>query len=192
MLGRLKAAWPYAALLAGAAYLFHEAGAFAAAARPGQLGPDFWPRAVLVLLMIVCAYEVVRRVVFARDAAPGVTLAHEAVAEVAVAHGAIEGAAMTQEAEPRYPWRLAIGIGLTIAYVLVLDWLGFFVTTALFLALFMIVGRYARTRVIAITSLAGSLAFVFVFMKVVYVSLPLGVGPFRAFSVWLLATLGIR
>jgi hypothetical protein len=29
-------------------------------------------------------------------------------------------------------------------------------------------------------------------MKIVYVSLPLGVGPFKAVSVWLLAALGIR
>ena len=192
MLARLKASWPYAALFVGAAYLFHDAGTFAAAARPGQLGPDFWPRAVLVLLMIVCAYEVVRRVVFARDAAPGATLAHEAVAEAAVAHGAMEGATVTQEAEARYPWRLAIGIGLAIAYVLALDVLGFFVTTALFLGFFMVAGRYYRTRVVALASIVGSLVFVFVFMKIVYVSLPLGVGPFRAFSVWLLATLGIR
>jgi putative tricarboxylic transport membrane protein len=192
MLERLKATWPYAALFVGAAYLFHDAGTFAAAARPGQLGPDFWPRAVLVLLMIVCAYEVVRRVVFARGAAADATLAHAALAEPAVGRDAIEGVALTQEAEPRYPWRLAIGIGLTIAYVLALDVLGFFVTTALFLGFFMVAGRYYRTRVVALASIVGSLVFVFVFMKIVYVSLPLGVGPFRTFSVWLLAMLGVR
>ena len=192
MLERLKATWPYAALFVGAAYLFHDAGTFAAAARPGQLGPDFWPRAVLVLLMIVCGYEAVRRIVFARGVAADATVAHEAVADAAGAHGATEVAVVSEETAPRYPWRLAAGIGLTIAYVLALDVLGFFVTTALFLGLFMVAGRYYRTRVVALASVVGSLVFVFVFMKIVYVSLPLGVGPFRTFSVWLLAMLGIR
>jgi len=176
----LKALAPYAVLFAGAAYLYRDAGAFASAARPGQLGPDFWPRAVLVLLMLVCACEVVRRALFER--APRDASATSPSAEHAADPDITE----------RYPWRLAAGIGLTIAYVLALDWLGFFVATALYLALFMVVGRYPRKRVIAITSVAGSLAFVFVFMKIVYVSLPLGAGPFRTFSTWILAMLGIR
>jgi len=183
VIGKVKALAPYAALLAAAAYLYHDAGAFASAARPGQLGPDFWPRAVLVLLMIVCVCEIVRRVVFARaaqDAADATPGAHSGERDVEA------------DASERFPWRLGAGIAITIGYVLVLDWLGFFVATALYLALFMIVGRYRRRRVIAITSVAGSLAFVFVFMKIVYVSLPLGAGPFRTFSTWILAMLGIR
>jgi putative tricarboxylic transport membrane protein len=191
MLERLKATWPYAALFVGAAYLFHDAGTFAAAARPGQLGPDFWPRAVLVLLMIVCAYEVVRRVVFARGVGVEVSNATDTVADPP-AHSEVDESVDTCEPEARYPWRLAVGIALTIAYVLLLDVLGFFVTTALFLGFFMVAGRYYRTRVVALASIVGSLVFVFVFMKIVYVSLPLGIGPFRTFSVWLLAMLGIR
>jgi hypothetical protein len=33
---------------------------------------------------------------------------------------------------------------------------------------------------------------VFVFMKVVYVSLPLGAGPFQTLSIWILGVLGVR
>jgi putative tricarboxylic transport membrane protein len=95
-------------------------------------------------------------------------------------------------AAQRFPWCLAGGVALTIAYVLALDWLGFFVSTVLYLALFMLVGRYRRARVIAAASVVGSLAFVFVFMKIVYVSLPLGRGPFKALSVWILAMLGVH
>ena len=178
MLGRLKAAWPYAALLAGAAYLYHEAGAFAAAARPGQLGPDFWPRAVLVLLMIVCASQLLRHLLLVRPLVPEApTLPADEEASTA---------------EPRYPWRLAAGIGLSIAYVLSLDELGFFVATVLFLGLFMIAGRYYRARVVWLSSVIGSLVFVFVFMKVVYVSLPLGVGPFAEVSYLLMKLLAIK
>jgi putative tricarboxylic transport membrane protein len=179
MSGKLKALAPYAALFACAVYLYRDAGAFASAARPGQLGPDFWPRAVLALLMIVCACEIVRRAVFDRAMR---NASREAIQEDDARPGAPE----------RFPLRLAAGIVLTIAYVAALDWLGFFVATALYLALFMRVGRYRRNRVVVMASLVGSLAFVYVFMKIVYVSLPLGAGPFKTLSVWMLAMLGVR
>jgi putative tricarboxylic transport membrane protein len=182
MFGKLTSLAPYVALCAAAAYLYRDAGAFAAAARPGQLGPDFWPRAVLVLLIVVCVCEIVRRTLFDRAA-------HDASSVAMQASGDDDAQAASED---RFPWCLAGGIGLTIAYVLALDWLGFFVATALYLALFMVVGRYRRARVIVSASVLGSLAFVYVFMKIVYVSLPLGRGPFKALSVWLLALLGVR
>ena len=178
MQGKLKAVAPYAALLAAAVYLYRDAGAFAAAGRPGQLGPDVWPRAVLVLLIVVCAIEILRRLLVVPAGRARRANAEPDAGSDAGATG--------------YPWCLAGGIALTIAYVLALDWLGFFVSTALYLGLFMLVGRYRRGRVIAAASIVGSLAFVFVFMKIVYVSLPLGRGPFKALSVWILALLGIR
>ena len=170
---RAKAILPYAALLAAAAYLYHDAGSFAAAGKPGQLGPDFWPRAVLGLLMIVCALEIGRHALFAR--------ALPAPAEAAAGDDA-----------PRIPRLLAGGIVLTALYVPGMDYLGFFLATVVYLAAFMAVGRYRRWGVIATTSILGSLAFVYVFMKVVYVSLPLGVGPFRLVSTTLMSVLGIH
>lgn len=181
MPGKLKGVLPYAALLLGAAYLYRAAGHFAYAARPGELGPDFWPRAVLMVLMAVCAYELLRRLLFAREP-PSAPSAQDSGSDI--------------ETDPdqgkRYPYLLVAGIGLTVLYVVGLDVAGFFIATAVFLALFMLVGRYRRYWVIAATSVLGSLTFVFVFMKIVYVSLPLGVGPFKQVSVWILAALGIR
>ncbi|HXS54050.1 MAG TPA: tripartite tricarboxylate transporter TctB family protein [Usitatibacter sp.] len=174
---RFKPMLPYLALLAGAGFLYHDTTRFAALGRPGQLGPDFWPRAVLVLLMLVCAFEMVR-LALASEAAP------QAQPKAPAAHEEEDG--------PRYPLLLASGIGITILYVPGMQVLGFFIATALYLAGFMLVGRYRRAGVIAASSLIGSLAFVFVFMKVVYVSLPLGVGPFQTVSTWLMAMLGIH
>lgn len=175
---RLSEVAPYAALLAGAAYLYYDTRGFAGLGRPGQLGPDFWPKAVLVLLMAVCAIEIARRML-APAAAPD--------------RGEPEAAVASQVEESERDWRLlAGGIGLTILYVPGIAYLGFFLATAIFLAAFMWVGRFRRPRIVAVTSLVGSLAFVFVFMKVVYVSLPLGWGPFRVLSAWIMAALGIR
>jgi putative tricarboxylic transport membrane protein len=181
MTDKLKGLLPYVALLIGAAYLYLTAGHFDYAQRPGELGPDVWPRAILVLLMGVCAWEVLRRLFFsgAASATPDVP---EPGADAR--DGAAEGA--------RHAHLLYAGIGLTVLYVLGMGTLGFFLATALYLALFMLVGRYRRYRVIAVTSILGSLAFVFVFMKIVYVSLPLGLGPFKQLSVWILAALGIH
>ena len=177
MKGRWKNVVPYAALLAGAAFLYSHTATFAALGRPGQLGPDFWPRAVLVLLALVCVFEIAR--VLLSGKAP------EAVPEP-------QKAAEEEEEGPRYPGLLAAGIVLTALYVPGMEVLGFFLATVLYLAGFMLVGRYRRPGVIVASSVIGSLAFVFVFMKIVYVSLPLGVGPFLGLSTWLMAMLGIH
>ena len=95
-------------------------------------------------------------------------------------------------AAPPGALRLGLGMGMTLAYVLLVAVMGFFLATAAYLAAFIAVGGYRRWGAIAACALGGSLAMVVVFMKVVYVSLPLGIGPFRALSVGLLALLGVR
>lgn len=178
---RLAGAAPYAVLLAGAAYLYVNAGSFAALARPGELGPEFWPRAVLGVLMLVCGVAILRAAIF-RPAG------QRPFGAVSSSEG--EDAAPGEPAA--YAYRLLGGVALSAAYVGGMERLGFFLATALYLGLFMWLGRYKRPGVIVSVSLIGSLAFVFVFMKIVYVSLPLGVPPFQTVSVALLALLGIR
>jgi putative tricarboxylic transport membrane protein len=73
-----------------------------------------------------------------------------------------------------------------------MEYLGFFLATIAYLAAFMYIGRFRRPVVVALTSVIGTVAFVYLFMKVVYVSLPLGAGPFRQFSAWMLAALGVH
>ena len=175
--GKLRAALPYAAVLAGAAFLYQRTDAFAALGREGNLGPAFWPRAVLVLLMIVCALEMVRVAFFFRAAAPEPSL-----------HSA---APVSEEDEPRFLQLLLSGIAITVLYVPGMEYLGFFLATIIYLAAFMWIGRYRRPGVIAAASVLGTIAFVYVFMKIVYVSLPLGAGPFRQFSTWVLTVLGV-
>jgi putative tricarboxylic transport membrane protein len=174
---RAKELFPYALLLVAGAYLYYRAGEFAAFARPGELGPETWPKAILGLLMLVCAGEIAWRALWMR-------LGARETAHPVEAAGA--------EEEKRYPARLVAGAILTILYVPGLEVLGFFLCTALYLAAFMVIGRYSAWRVIALSSVVGSLAFVYVFMKIVYVSLPLGIGPFRSLSTAILALLGIH
>jgi len=181
---RLVGAFPYAVLLVGAAYLYIDAGSVAALARSGELGPQFWPRLVLGVLMLVCAGAIARALL--------VTSGSRTASSGPQRHGAGQEPEYADDAPQAHPYRLLGGVALCAAYVAGMGSLGFFLATTLFLALFMWLGRYRRPGVIVAASLIGSLAFVFVFMKIVYVSLPLGVAPFQAISLAVLRLLGIR
>jgi putative tricarboxylic transport membrane protein len=129
--------------------------------------------------MIVCVAEMARVAFFAKPEEPEAPSLHAA-------------APVADEDSERFPTLLAGGIGITVLYVPAMEYIGFFLATIIYLAAFMWIGRYRRPIVVALTSVIGTVAFVYVFMKIVYVSLPLGAGPFREFSVMVLAALGVH
>lgn len=179
MTGRILRAAPYALVLAAAGVLYHFALRIDTSAAGGRIGPDFWPRAILALLALVCVVELARSLLSADSGSSGGLL------QGYLAEGEPEG----QGGSTR---RLLLGMGATLAYVLLVGTLGFFLATAAFLSAFIAIGGYRRWAVVAACGIGGSLAMVLVFMKVVYVSLPLGAGPFHALSVGLLGLLGVR
>jgi putative tricarboxylic transport membrane protein len=70
--------------------------------------------------------------------------------------------------------------------------LGFLVATVLYMAGVTYVGRYRRFWPLVATSIIAPIVLVFVFMKIVYVALPLGVGPFKTLTLALLKVLGVH
>lgn len=176
---------PYVIVLSISIYLYYAASQFDFLARTGHLGPDFWPKVILILMMLACVYEIAKQAL-----AKGTPTDIGSVLDDIVEESAEEHGEKVEEA-PTYPHLLVIGIGLTIAYVILFDVLGFFLDTFLFLALFMYLGRYRRWGVILAVSLIGSLIYMFVFMKVVYVSLPIGKAPFSAVSLFLMKIMGV-
>jgi hypothetical protein len=156
-------ALPYAVLLSVAAWFYRLAGAIAYTHRGDNLGPDFWPRIALAAIMIICVIQGGRLLIFGRasDKSSVIDLDGE-----------------EEDEAPRSGVLLAAGLGLTIAYCLTMPILGFLISTALFLALFMYVGRYRAPVPILLSSLGGALATLVLFQKVVYVSLPRGISPF--------------
>lgn len=187
MLTQIRKNAPYAAVFAVAAYLYFLARQIDFAAPGGRIGPDFWPKTILLMAMATCVYEIVKNLFFGKSVKE---LA--GVLQSIVAAAPAETAAVPAEEPRTYPQLLAIGIALTVGYALLIETLGFFLCTFIYLAAFMLVGRYRRAGVVLATSLIGSLVFLFVFMKIVYVSLPLGQGPFAEVSFLLLRLMGIR
>lgn len=183
---RLRAVAPYVVVLVLAGALYAVATRFEYTPHPGRLGPDIWPRAILALIAGICAFRIATALRAPRDEGPGGGVLQDVLGNAP--------AVRDEPAEPqrRFPGLLAVGIGLTVAYVALLGVLGFALASALYIGAMIRVGRYRRWGVIVPTALAGSLVFMFVFQKVVYLSLPIGRSPFNAVSLALMQLLGIR
>lgn len=160
---RLGATLPYALLLAAAVWLFMLAGQTGTTARPGQLGPDAWPRAALLLMAAVCVFQIARAVV----GRPG--------REV---RGLGDNLDEGEDEAPRRPALLVLGIALTVAYSVLVTTLGFPLATTSFLVAFMYLGGSRSHLAIWLSSLIGVGLISFLLLRVVYVSLPRGIPPF--------------
>jgi hypothetical protein len=79
-----------------------------------------------------------------------------------------------------------------VLYAAIVPVAGFFLTTASYLVAFICLGRYRRIWVAIAVSLGGTLLMLFFFMKVAYISLPIGTAPFSAVSLWLMQIMGVR
>jgi len=179
---RLKQIAPYAIILAVSAYLYYLALHFEFDRVSGRIGPDAWPRLVLVQLMAICAYQVLR---LALQRKPGEV---EGVLQ-SLEEKADPSLASVRAEHPGLAWA---GIAVTFVYLLAFERVGFFGASVVYLFLLMYVGGYRRLLPALAISLAASLAFMFVFMKIVYVSLPLGRGPFLDLSIGVMKALGIH
>jgi hypothetical protein len=85
---------------------------------------------------------------------------------------------------------LAGGIVLVIVYAVVVDTLGFLLTTFLFVAAFMYLGRYRKHVAVWTTSAVVTLMAALIFMRFAYVSLPRGEPPFDAATDFIRVMLG--
>lgn len=168
MSSRIRSALPYAIGLGVAVLLFISASHIQYTPRPGQIGPDFWPKIAIALMAVVCLIEIVRALVGAADA--------RGIAEV------LEGEAEEAADEPKYPRLLAGGVALVLAYAVLVSYLGFLLASFLFLAAFMYLGRYRNHLAIWSISAGMTVAIAFLFIRFAYVSLPRGEPPFDRFT----------
>jgi putative tricarboxylic transport membrane protein len=187
---RLRVIAPYAVVLVLAGALYLVATRFEYTPHAGRLGPDLWPRTILILIAGVCLFRILTALRAPRDEGPGGGVLQDVLATAR--EGAPAGGDAQPGADARFPGLLALGIAITVAYVWLLGLLGFALASALYIGAMIRVGRYRRWRVIVPTALMGSLVFMFVFQKIVYLSLPIGQPPFDALSLALMRLMAIR
>ena len=144
-----------------------------------------WPKAVIVFMGLLCAYEIVKRLLVRTD------FEAKGLVSIAVPPTASPPLGEGRGGDQDNYRMLSGGIALVAGYVVAVPWIGFFTATALFLAIFPWVGGLRRPVVSAALSLGGTLVLAVVFLKIAYISLPLGEGPFRALSLALLRLIGV-
>jgi putative tricarboxylic transport membrane protein len=135
-------------------------------AAPGQLGPAFWPRLVLAGLIVACLAKAVEE------------------ARAPTRHG-------EELRPPLARGRLAAAVALIVLYVLLASALGFPLTTAAFIAAFMALGGTRSPLVLGLNAAGGTVALLYLFVKLVYLPLPKGDGPFEALTLALYRALRI-
>lgn len=167
---------PEIGILLAASYLFFVAGNFEYQERPGQLGPQFWPRMAAVGLGVAVLVRIVQTI---RDR-------NRPIVRVKTEFDEYE----RSEAELHWP-SLWLAIGLVVGYVTSTMFLGFMISTVLFLGLFIWLGGQ-RKWYVPLVAVVGGLLFSFIFVGVVYVSLPTGVGIFDTITVAVYRLLGIQ
>lgn len=184
LLERLKGTTFSGILFLAAIYFFSMTTKFEYTQRGNQLGPGFWPKMLLGIIIILTFVDIVMAL------CRGGKTAEAAVTENTDVLEAGEG--LQDLEKKRFPHLLIIGGLITVAYVFLIDIIGFALCTFFYLAAFMYVGRFRRHLVIWSSSLVGSVFFMFLFIKVVYVSLPTGIPPFEGITLMIYALLGIN
>lgn len=162
-----RAAWSLLLFIAALALLLvlNAQGHFRSAA--GELGPNFWPQVWLGALLALSALDFV--VQLRKTRAPP-----------------------QAPARPRENLRLVVIGTLAVAgYALAMTLIGFALATAIFLAGFAALGGYRNMGVLASIAVLSTIVLLYLFVQVVYISLPLGAGPFVEMNVALYRLLGI-
>ena len=178
---------PYLFILAVAGYLCFLTYGFDSPPQDGPMGPAIWPRTICILMIATCALKVMQLWF-----SPAIMHSSgEPSSDLPEARGEQQNP-VNYEASNHERLDVWLGIGITALYLLALQTLGYLISTFLFLLTFIFFGRYRKLFSTLAVSTAGSLAFMYIFMKVVYISLPIGVPPFSHVSLFLMNLMNIR
>ncbi|HET8576488.1 MAG TPA: tripartite tricarboxylate transporter TctB family protein [Methylomirabilota bacterium] len=171
-----RAAAPAAGIAAAAVLLWNSRG-LDDVVRAGQLGPSFWPRVVLIGLVLSCLARLLapwlarhtRRPPAAAPPTPSAPAAHT----------------------PREIATLAAAMAAILLYAAATPWVGFPLATCLFVLAFMRLCGARSWPGMAASAALGCVSLLYLFVKLVYLPLPKGQGPFEAFTLGLYQLLRI-
>jgi putative tricarboxylic transport membrane protein len=169
---------PYALVFAVAAFLLYRAGHFEFTAAADQIGPDSWPKLILYMIMATSAFEGIRRLVTGRSGQSGPSV-------VPVTESPFE----RERADMRV---VLTAVAASLVYLALFEIVGFFCDTVVFILALVWIGRFRRFWTALAISIVATLLFMLVFMRVIFVALPLGIGPFEWLSTSLMRLLGVH
>ncbi len=154
-----------------AAYFYFLAGKIDAPPGPEQLGAAFWPKMILIFLMVSCGIK---------------------AGEILIAQRkhAAETAPAGPLPEVNTP-RLTAMIVMVIAAVYSMDFVGFPLANFLFLLLFMRIAGLRKKIPLFLTSVLGTVFLLYLFVKIVYLPLPKGQWFFDDMTIFLYRILHI-
>ena len=167
---------PYVIALALAIFFYILAGQFDVVSQPGSPGPDLWPKMICVLLGVTSLIGMIGAV-FERPQA-------ETDGETE-----IEEALSPPETNPELVW---IGMATVGLYVFALPHLGFFVATILLTTGLLVIGGMRRWAWVPVIAIGLTCVFSIIFLRIVYVALPLGEGWFRVISLTIYKAIGVH
>jgi putative tricarboxylic transport membrane protein len=178
-------------------WLWTVADSYAIATRLDRAGPELWPKIVLLLLLGATLWGTGEALLSGQLGGSElgqlsllIRRASQSAEREIDTDRRLEGD--SGDASQRRPLIAIAGILAMLSYVALLPYVGYAVGTFLLLWCIMLLAGYRRlVRGITISSL-GTIAFFFVFQRIAYISLPLGSGSFRDFSITLMWLMGVR
>ncbi len=152
-------------------YFYFLAGKIDAPPSPEQLGAAFWPKMILIFLMVSCGIK---------------------AGEILTARrkGGAEGTPAGPRPEVDIP-KLAAMIAMVIAGVYFMDIIGFPLCNFIFLLLFMRIAGLRKKVPLFLTSVLGTIFLLYLFVKIVYLPLPKGQWFFDDMTIFLYRVLHI-
>jgi len=171
-----KRLFPNLLLLALAGFAYFKAGQFFTGSEGGFVGPDLWPRIICVVLALTSAIGIIAALV-------------SVVAQASEKDEVLESMLAVPETHPRLVW---IGVAATGLYVAALTSIGYLCATMLYAMALLVIGGMRRWAMVPIYGAILAIVFTIIFMKIVYVALPLGEGMFKSVSLFAMQLLGIH
>lgn len=148
-------------ILAASCYLYYKATQLKVFRAYKEVGPDFWPKIILICLIALSAALTVSHVINWRKS-------------------------HIQVSEREEGWkRVLIAVLLAVGYVYFLKPLGFIVASPLFILGMMLLILPERKKIIPVTILGIMVMIYIIFSKLLFVPLPKGFGIFHDISIFL-------
>jgi putative tricarboxylic transport membrane protein len=182
-LNRWRLFAPYVLVLCAALYFYRLADRFVYDPQGNRLGPGAWPKLLLVSLMLVCLFEIGRRALILAGVLSGSRRVLD-VAEDIVPEDLPD--------EQAHPLAVLMAVLVTVLYLMAFEIFGFFLSTLLYTAALMWIGKFRDVFWNLSISFLFTFAFMFAFMRIIFVDLPIGVEPFSKLSTALMRIMGVH